>query len=259
MTLSEAERAALAQVLETQPDLNRWRLRAQRIEEPEAGSELAIDDKVFPHMEISQLVRLLLIFSGEHLRLALDALKAQQLYPASHFTVLRGALVGAAQGVWILSPDDQEERQERGLTVLAKMFTQMRKYYNDLGELSQDDHEELEVRQKWLRKRSASVVAARSSKADLNLTEVIDASARTVFADVGHQESIRRLWREMSGTAHALAWSVFQGSSLGPPDRRTGLSEGTTAGSRLRVRVTALIEVPRFCSLKFPTLGRSAA
>jgi hypothetical protein len=98
MSLSQADRAALTQMLATQPDLDRWRLRAQTVEEPESGSDLALDDKVFPHMAVSQLVRMSLVLSGEHLRLALDALQAKQLYPSSHFTVLRGALVGASQG-----------------------------------------------------------------------------------------------------------------------------------------------------------------
>jgi hypothetical protein len=48
-----------------------------------------------------------LVVAGEHLRLALDAIKAKQLYPSSHFTVMRGALVGAAQAVWILGPEDR--------------------------------------------------------------------------------------------------------------------------------------------------------
>src|SRR5690606_3753678 len=103
MSLSDAERAALSQLFETQSDLDRWRLRAQTVEEPEAGSDLALDDKIFPHMAISQLARYSLVASGEHLRLALDALRLKQLYPSSHFTALRGALVGASQGVWILS------------------------------------------------------------------------------------------------------------------------------------------------------------
>lgn len=86
MSLSQADRAALAQIFEVEPDLDRWRLRAQTIEEPQRGSDLAIDDQVFPYMAISQIVPMSLVFSGEHLRLALDALRAGQLYPLSHFT-----------------------------------------------------------------------------------------------------------------------------------------------------------------------------
>ena len=44
------------------------------------------------------------------------------VYPTSHFTVLRGALVGAAQSVWLLSPDDALERQQRALRVIDEWY-----------------------------------------------------------------------------------------------------------------------------------------
>lgn len=231
MSLSQADRAALTQMLETQPDLDRWRLRAQTVEEPDSGSDLALDDKIFPHMAISQLARMSLVLSGEHLRLALDALLAKQLYPSSHFTVLRGALVGASQGVWILSPDDRGERRERGLIVLAEMYSQMGKYYDSLAGISQDDQERLDDQKDWLSNRKAGVAAMRTGRADLNLTDVIRASAEDAFASAGHHEAVRRLWREMSADAHVLGWSVFQRSSFGPPDRRTGIGQGQAPGS----------------------------
>jgi hypothetical protein len=231
MSLSQADRVALTQMLETKADLDRWRVRAQTVEEPESGSDLALDDKIFPHMAISQLARMSLVLAGEHLRLALDALQAQQLYPSSHFTVMRGALVGASQGVWILSPADRAERRERGLTLLAEMYSQMGKYYDSLAGLSQDDLEKLDDQKDWLSDRKASVAAARTGRADLNLTDVIRKAAGDTFASAGHPEAVHRLWREMSADAHVLGWSVFQRSSFGPPDRRTGIGEGRAPGS----------------------------
>ena len=218
-------------MLDTHPHLDRWRIRAHAVEEPEGGSDLAMDDTVFPYMAISQLARMSLELSGEHLRLALDALQAKQAYPSSHFTVLRGALVGASQGVWILSPDDRRERRERGLTVLAEMYSQMGKYYDSLAGLSQDDEKELDDQKAWLAQRKEGVAAVRTGRADLNLTEVIRASAEDTFASAGHHEAVRRLWREMSADAHVLGWSVFQRSSFGSADRRTGIGEGRAPGS----------------------------
>jgi hypothetical protein len=113
MALTESERAALTQMLDTAPDLDRWRIRAHRLEVPERGSDLAIDAAIFPHMAISQLARMSLVLAGEHLRLALDAIQAKQLYPSSHFTVLRGVLVGASQAVWIRGPRLASPRCER--------------------------------------------------------------------------------------------------------------------------------------------------
>lgn len=231
MPLSGADRAALTQMFDTEPDLDRWRLRAHKVEEPESASDLALDDKIFPQMAISQLARMSLVLSGEHLRLALDAVHAKQLYPSSHFTVLRGALVGASQGVWILGPNDRGERRERGLTVVTEMYKELDKYYGSLAGLSSDDQEELEEQQKWLSGRKAEVAALRATKADLNLTDVIGKSAESTFSTAGHREAVRRLWREMSADAHVLGWSLFQRSNFGPADRRTGIGEGRAPGS----------------------------
>jgi hypothetical protein len=229
--LSQTDRAALAQMFDTEPDLDRWRLRAHQVEEPESASDLALDDEIFEHMAISQLTRMSLVLSGEHLRLALDAVRANQLYPSSHFTVLRGALVGASQGVWILSPADRGERRERGLTILTELYKELDKYYGTLSGLSSNDQAKLDDQLKWLSGRRAEVTAVRTTRADLNLTDVIRKSAEETFASAGHHEAVRRLWREMSADAHVLGWSLFQRSTFGPANRRTGIGEGKAPGS----------------------------
>lgn len=232
MSLTEEQRAALTQMLETAADLDQWRLRAHRVEVPESGSELALDDKVFPHMAISAIARLSLIAAGEHLRLALDAIKAKQLYPSSHFTVLRGALVGASQAVWILKPTDRSMRRERGLTVLTEIYNQLDKYYASLESTQLDvaDRESLAGQRLWLSGRRDNVSSLRSTKATLNLTDVIGEAADQAFADTASRDAIRRLWREMSADAHVLGWSLFQRTTFGPADRRTGVGEGKAPG-----------------------------
>lgn len=233
MAMTEAQHAALTQMLETAADLDRWRLRAHRVEEPERGSDLALDDEIFQRMAISQLARISLVLAGEHLRLALDAIKAKQLYPSSHFTVLRGALVGASQAVWILGPQDRDERRERGLTVLTEMYAQMGKYYGLLAstQLEANDRTRLDEQRLWLSERSDDVASIRNTGAPLNLTDVIGAAADRGFADTASREAVRRMWREMSADAHVLGWSVFQRTTFGPPDRRTGVGEGKALGS----------------------------
>lgn len=61
--------------------------------------------------------------------------------------------------------------------------------------------------------------------------EVIRASAEATFASAGHHEAVRRLWRETSADAHVLGCSLFQRSSFGSVDRRTGIGEGRAPGS----------------------------
>lgn len=232
MAMTEAQRAALTQILDTEADLDRWRLRAHRVEEPEGGSELAIDDQVFPHMAISQLARMSLIPAGEHLRLALDAIRAKQLYPSSHFTVLRGALVGASQAVWILGPEDRDERRERGLTVLTEMYEQMERYYRFLDgtHLQANDRARLHDQQLWLSQRTGQVASIRKTRASLNLTGVIGLAADHAFPDTRSREAVRRMWREMSADAHVLGWSLLQRTTFDQADRRTGVGEGKAPG-----------------------------
>ena len=233
MTITAAQREALTQMLDTAEDLDRWRLRAHEVEEPERGSELAIDDQIFQRMAISQLARLSLVTAGEHLRLALDAIKAKQLYPTSHFTALRGALVGGSQAVWILAPEDRAVRRERGLTVLAEMYAQLDKYYTFLSttQLEVDDRARLGDQRLWLTERRDDVASLRTTKAALILTDTIGDAADHVFADTSSREAVRRLWREMSADAHVLGWSLFQRSTFGPADRRTGVGVGKAPGS----------------------------
>ena len=233
MGLTEAERAALRQMLDTADDLDRWRLRAQRVEVPERGSELDVDDAIFQRIAISQLSRMSLVTAGEHLRLALDAIKARQVYPSSHFTVLRGALVGASQAVWILGPQDGHVRRERGLTVVTEMYAQMGKYYGflDSTNLAANDRLDLTDQRMWLSERRQEVASLRKAKAELNLTEVIGAAADCAFAEATSRDAVRRMWREMSADAHVLGWSLFQRTTFGPADRRTGVGEGKAPGS----------------------------
>lgn len=231
--MTNAQREAITQMLDTAEDLDRWRLRAHRIEHPEQGSDLAEDDRIFERMPISEIARLSLVASGEHLSLALDAVRAKQLYPSSHFTVLRGALVGASQAVWILAPNERIARRERGLMVTADMYAQMGKYYNfpETTDLEVDDRARLADQQLWLAERRAQVVARKTTAATLNLTEVIGAAVDTTFPERRSREALRGLWREMSADAHVLGWSLFQRAAFGPADRRTGIGEGKAGGA----------------------------
>lgn len=219
-------------MLDTAEDLDLWRLRAHRIEQPERSSDLAEDNKIFEWMAVSEVARLSLVASGEHLRLALDAVKAGQLYPSSHFTVLRGALVGASQAVWVLAPSKRVVRRDRGLAVIAEMYVQMGRYYDFLEttDLEVEDRARLADQQLWLAERRDLVSERKPTAATLNLTKVIGAAVEATFPDRRSRDALRRLWREMSADSHVLGWSVFQRADFGPADRRTGIGEGKAGG-----------------------------
>ncbi|MCC2321936.1 hypothetical protein [Cellulomonas xiejunii] len=232
--MESSEQRFLHEIRSTYADLERWRVRASSVEEPERGSELAVDDHVFPRHRISSVAWLSLALAGEHLRLARDAIEAQQLYPSAHFSVLRSALVGAAQGVWILGPDHGAQRQERGLIVLAEMHEQMRKYYNRLSDFALSDQErtELVAQQEWLAQRVEEVARARTGRQKLELTTtVIPEALDLVFPDSERRQQGRALWYEMSGDAHVLGWSTIPRGSVIAADRLSGLATHVVGGS----------------------------
>jgi hypothetical protein len=173
-----------------------------------------------------------LLFAGEHLRLARDALEARQVYPSAHFTVLRGALVGAAQAVWILGAKDGLERQERGLMLIGEMYGQLRIFYREMEStaLSAEDKHQLEDQIGWCEQRRAQVKELRRTAEELNQTKFISWALNHTFTDDRRREAGRLLWRQMSADAHVLGWSVFQRATVQTFDRRTGIGVMESGG-----------------------------
>ena len=223
-------------MLDAVPTLDRWRRRVQQLEQPERGSELHADDQAFPEFPISQLARQLLAFGGEHLRLAVSGLSGG-MYPSAHYTVLRGALVGSAQAVWILAPDDSPTRRERGMRVLGEAYKQLAVFHRDTRRLAQLDGEqrqELDDHVAWIGERAAKLGGLRTSKAVLNLTsDVIPEAAAVIYRDQTRRVDAVLLWRQMSGDAHSMSWPIVmraQGQVV-DHDRRTGMATFAATGT----------------------------
>lgn len=218
---------SLRAIRATYADLDGWQERARRMppEQPERGSLLAMDDSIYPWHAISEAARLSLMTSGEHLRLARTSIETGQVYPSAHFTVLRGALVGAAQAVWILGADEAAERQERGFTLIDEMYRQLQIYYGDLAatELTAEDRAELQSQITWCRKRRAQVAGVRKAKTQLNQTDIIKWALHHRFSDDHRRSAGKLLWRQMSADAHVLGWSMFQRGNVVTPGHPSGM------------------------------------
>lgn len=223
----------LQAIRDTYLDLEGWRVRGETLEQPQPGSDLAGDDRVFPSMPISQLARMSLLSSGEHLRLAKDAIEVRQLYPTAHFTVLRGALVGAAQAIWVLGPDDRPTRQERGLTLSGELLKQSEIALNlDLKRPAATlTDQEIAAHKAWRTQRRNEVAAARTTSAKLEQTSIIHWALDYTFQDPGLQDAGRIWWRRMSSDAHVLGWALMQRTTIANTDRRTGLAQLNATGN----------------------------
>lgn len=105
---------------------------ASRIEAPplaaSSRSSLAADDQAFPSLPASAIAYNGLVTAVEHLDYFRTALQANgRIYPAANYTVLRSALMGAAQAVWVLAPQARKERVGHALEIAVDNYNQQRK------------------------------------------------------------------------------------------------------------------------------------
>src|SRR4051794_6298255 len=72
---------------------------------PTPGSELRADDDQWPPLALSQLAKAGLDVAAEHLYASTVLIDAGQVFPFAHRALLRTALLGATQAVWLLADD----------------------------------------------------------------------------------------------------------------------------------------------------------
>jgi len=232
--MKSTEEAYFDHIMAREPDLEGWRLRVQKPEPPQPGSELADDDAIFPYSPISEAVRISLTSAGEHLRLAMTTLKARQLYPVAHFTTLRTALLAASQGVYILGPDDPRERRSRGLAVVVEAYKRLRQYHQDMlsaPDVTESEKQQLSDQIAWVGQR---LEAARKAGADDKViaTKVISSAAKIVYGTEPDKEhAVNLFWRHLSGDAHALLWSVGLRSTVAAAEKGQLLGLAMAGGS----------------------------
>lgn len=223
----------LAVIEETFPDLDGWQSRGPKEEEPHRGSDLYIDDQLFASMPLSQMIRLSLLSSSEHLRVIRDTLTAQNLYPTAVYTVLRSALVGASQAVWIMFPEDRGTRQERGLILVEEMIRQSRVVLLAPSKTAPSPSDAAAIQQqvRFLDERLDFLSSRRTTRSKLSQTDMIGWALDHTFSDLGLQDAGRIWWRRMSSDAHVLGWSLFQRSAVSGVDRRSSIATFSGSGS----------------------------
>ena len=195
-------------------DLDGWRERSRRLEEPQRGSDLARDSGATHGLGVPlhDLVRHPLISGTQHLNLARTSVEAKQVFPIAHPTAIRGALLGASRGVWLLSPSDPALRRLRAARVAAEMHLRLREWIrepeNELDPVTRaraDDVVSARYDEHWDRKE---VRAIRYSD-----TGVVREAGETVFSDPHQQGAVVALWRQLSGDAHGLLWTTMTRAS----------------------------------------------
>lgn len=215
--------------------------------QPNVGAELRVDDDEWPHMAASQLAKVGLDVAAEHLFTIKTLIESDQILPLAFRSILRTALVGATQAVWLLAPDAQAERSRRHRVLMTEMYRRHGQYLesllmlNDLQGEPRDQNTQLVSNH--VAKRGAEMGTIRTQaqeNAAWKDTDAIETAARAVWA---HEPNVDQLvhearleWMAGSGASHGLVWPMFgtPGTSAHGPADKQGRVVVEAAGSYLR-------------------------
>lgn len=177
---------------------------------PEPGSDLAGDDGVVPQAQVwpSALARTSLAIATENYYVAATWMLNHGPTVFSMFSLLRTALAGGAQAVWMMSPDAQEDRLKRA-TMVAK-DARWNHYQWARGIV--DPHPEVVDAEAIAEVRATlEGLAGDQRRAEVRLTTVIEDAIRWIYSEPPDERIVNEAlgtWRTMSCVVHALPWEL---------------------------------------------------
>lgn len=198
-------------------------------------------------MALSQLAKAGLDVAAEHLFAIRTLIEAEQVLPIAFRSILRTALVGSTQAVWLLQSDDLEERTRRHRVLANEMYRRHAAYLKTL--LGSDDGSD-EARENTIdlyahiTKRHNQIGTLRTFAQETETwedTRAIEEAARAAFINNPNVDQLvleaRLEWMAGSGAAHGLVWPLFGTAGtrvLGPADKE-GRAVIEASGSCARV------------------------
>jgi len=230
----------LEQLRRTFPTLDEWGVALASAFRPEGGSALSADDTDWVPVPVSQVAVMGLGSARDHLHAVRVLIEARQLFPFAQSTLIRGAVIGAAQAVWVLAPDDRKVRLERARLLADHMYVEHRKYLDVLRRIAPRPHMNTELVAEHVRKRQGELRSLRvqdGQRASLNTTEMVNAAALSAFGDPAMTAEAESIWRLTSGSAHGFAWCLLgqrDTEQTGDVDGR-GIGEFAAAGGIDRI------------------------
>ena len=234
------EASSLQTLRATFPTLDAWGAELSRPYIPRPGGDLARDDEDWPPTPVSQVAVMGLGSARDHLHAVRVHLEARELFPYAQLTAIRGALVGAAQAVWVLAPDSRDVRTERARLVAVHMYAEHLKYLSLLSDLAAGADSGTREVAEHVRQRHAQLSAVRAEageRAALNTTDIVKTAVSEAFGRTALATEGESIWRMSSGAAHGFMWAL-----LGQPDTRLageedarGLAPFIAAGGVARI------------------------
>lgn len=240
----------------TFPILDQWRDRLASASSPPTWSVLGELDGTWPYLPPSQMALAGLGTAREHLHAIRKLLDGKELFPSATSTLARTALVGAAHTVWCLESPDQAVRLRRCLTLIRedyrnhKLFADYVLDENNAAELrptAADDFARLQARLLAVEK----LLELSGGIAPHTLTrDVIPIASAASEGDEEFKSAVNMLWRQQSGSAHALVWHHYgQAGTTQDPTEPDSVGEVTVRGSIERVAMDY------FCAFRVAQAG----
>lgn len=171
-------------------------------------------------------MRQCLVSAWDHFDLARLTIEQKRTFPTAIYSVLRGALLGAAHARWLLLPDDPARRRERGLAIAQEWY--LRRIQWQEAFIPDREGEDLARCTATLRRLKAdrqAVTELWTEKFQLNATDIIRESAAATFKNDSLTREVVREWRRLGGDAHALGWTFMTQRVSWVDPAKEGLSE----------------------------------
>lgn len=198
-----------ARSVELWPEVRGYLERLPKPWRPQDGSDLALDDaSVSDTHWPSSLARTSLGIATEHFDVAITWMLNHGPTLFAMHSLLRTALAGGAQAVWLLAPDERDERLARASSLSNDA------YWNHHHWASGFTHPAPESFEPGRLAEVQAILAGRASnqsRAEVRLTRVIQEAVQFIYdspPNLGILEEALAAWRAMSGIAHALPWEL---------------------------------------------------
>jgi len=182
---------------------------------PEVGSELHLDDQIWPWQPPSEVARWTLLAGIAHLKSALTLLHAGfEGPPIAYNSMLRGALLASCQTLWVVGADDPLTRQARALRLVAEEYRHRIGFHK--SQMQSTDPGRAEHSKPWSAKwthRLEELEAVRAGVPpvdDTTATKVIKRVAAEAFGE--HEDGEAHLvgaWQALSSSVHGFSWGFF--------------------------------------------------
>lgn len=231
--MDDAEREAKLKA--TFPILETWQQRASTALRPEPGSDLEGDDQDWPPAPVSQIAQVGLQVATDHLRAIRVHIDRRRLFGFAQPTLCRSALLGAAQAVWVLAPEDRPERLKRARTVVAYAQRKHLQYLRGLESTASKLRENTSIVAAHVETRVKELDQKRDEageRSELNNTEMIREAVRAAFGDMYAAEAVL-VWQSGSGAAHGFVWPLLGTAATvqSSAANEAGIAEFQTGGS----------------------------